>query len=514
MTTFSPAWRPQSATILVYAVAILSVTAALVAGLLLDGFLHTMAAVSVFLCAIMFAAWFGGLGPSVLATVAALVSFTYFFVDSDSLRIASSDIPRIVLFGVTAIFVVSLSAAQRRNEESLRQARDQLLGALQEQARLNEALRAENAGRRRIQAYLDEAQRLSRTGTFSWKLATGDIFWSKEGCRMMAAGPTGVPPIDVLLQWVHKDDLAIVQHEFERVRRGDLEYDYEFRWLPPTGAPRHLHIRAHRVRLELGDDEIVGALMDVSETREAQECLHAAQTALAHAARAATLGEMSASIAHEVNQPLAGIVTNGEAALRWLDRGEPELSEARGAIERMVRDGERASQVVKRLRALARKAPAQTVRLDLNEVIAESVALVQREIHNHRTALQLDLASSLPAVVADRVELQQVVINLVANSLQAMEAVPDRPRHLVIRSFAQADEVVVSVRDSGIGIEPSSMNRLFNAFFTTKADGMGMGLSICRSIIQSHGGRIWASNNTGPGMTFQFALPLKAGNTS
>jgi signal transduction histidine kinase len=514
MTTFGPTWRPQSATILVYAVAIISVTAALVAGLLLEGLLHTIPSVSLFLCAIMFAAWFGGLGPSVLATVAALVSFTYFFVDSDSLRMASSDIPRIVLFGVTAIFVVSLSAARRRNEESLRRARDQLLGALQEQARLNEALRAENAERRRIQAYLDEAQRLSRTGTFSWKLATGDIFWSKEGCRMMAAGPAGVPPIDVLLQWVHKDDLAIVQHEFERVRRGELEYDYEFRWLPPTGAPRHLHIRARRVRLESGDDEIVGALMDVSETREAQECLHTAQTALAHAARVATLGEMSASIAHEVNQPLAGIVTNGEAALRWLDRGEPEFGEVRGAIERMVRDGERASQVVKRLRALARKAPAQTMHLDLNEVIAESVALVQHEIHNRRTALQLDLASSLPAVVADRVELQQVVINLVTNSVQAMEAVPDRPRHLVVRSFAQADEVVVSVRDSGIGIEPSSMGRLFNAFFTTKADGMGMGLSICRSIIQSHGGRIWASNNTGPGMTFQFALPLKAGETS
>jgi C4-dicarboxylate-specific signal transduction histidine kinase len=514
MTTSSPAWRPQPSTILAYAVAILSVAAALVAGLLLEGFLHTPAYVSLFLCAIMFTAWFGGLGPSLLVTITALVSFTYFFVDSDSFTIASSDIPRIALFGVTALFVVALSAAQRRNEESLRQARDQLQGALQEQARLNDALRAENAERRRVQAYLDEAQRLSRTGTFSWKLATGEIFWSKEGYRMMQAGCAAVPPIDVLLQRVHKDDLAIVQHEFERVRRGESEYDYEFRWLTLAGVTRYLHIRAHRVRFEAGDDEVVGALMDVSETREAQEALHTSQTALAHAARVATLGEMSASIAHEVNQPLAGIVTNGEAALRWLDRGEPELGEARNAIERMVRDGERASQVVKRLRALARKAPAQTMRLDLNEVIAEGIALVQREIHNHRAALQLDLASSLPAVVADRVELQQVVINLVANSVQAMEAVTDRPRHLVVRSFAQADEVVVSVRDSGIGVDPSNTSRLFNAFFTTKADGMGMGLSICRSIIQSHGGRIWASNNTSPGMTFQFALPLKAGDTS
>src|SRR5580693_5039024 len=509
MTTFSPAWRPQSAKILAYVVAILSVTAALVVGLLLDGVLHTMASVSPFLCAIMFAAWFGGLAPTALATVAALVSFTHFFVDSDSLRVASSDIPRIVLFGVTAIFVVSLSTAQRRNEESLRQTRDQLLGALQEQARLVEALRAENAERRHVQAYLDEAQRLSRTGTFSWKLATGDIFWSKEGCRMMAAGPTGVPPIDVLLHWVHKDDLAIMQHEFERVRRGESEYDYEFRWLPPTGTPRHLHIRAHRVRFEAGDDEIVGALMDVSETRDAQEALHTAQTALAHAARVATLGEMSASIAHEVNQPLAGIVTNGEAGLRWLDRKEPDLGEVRSAMERIIRDGKRASQVVERLRALARKAPAQTTLLDLNEVISEGVALVQREIQSHRVALQIDLARDLPPVLAGRVELQQVVINLMMNGMQAMEAVTDRPRRLVVRSFVQAEEVLVSVRDSGIGIDPENMSRLFNAFFTTRANGMGMGLSIGRSLIESYGGRIWASNNDDAGTTFQFALPAR-----
>jgi PAS domain S-box-containing protein len=499
---------------LAYVVAILSVTAAVVAGLLLERFLDTMPYVSLFLCAIMFTAWFGGLGPSLLATVAALVSFTYFFVDSDSFGLAANDIPRIVLFGITALFVVSLMAAQRRNEESLRRARDQLQGAVQEQARLVEALRAENAERRRVQAYLDEAERLSRTGTFSWKLATGDIFWSKEGCRMMEVGSTAEPPIDVLFQRVHKDDLALVQGELERVRRGEAEYDYEFRWLTQAGSTRHLHVRAHRVRSESGDDEIVGALTDVSETRQAQEALHTAQTALAHAARVATLGEMSASIAHEVNQPLAGIVTNGEAALRWLDRREPDLGEARSAIERMVRDGKRASQVVDHLRALVRKAPVQSTRLDLNEVIAEGVALIQREIHDRRAALQLDLASGLPAVVADRVELQQVVINLVVNGVQAMEAATDRPRDLVVRSFAQAGEVVVSVRDAGIGIDPSNINRLFNAFFTTKAQGMGMGLSICRSIIEFHGGRIWASNNAGPGMTFQFALPLSAGDTS
>ena len=514
MTTSSPAWRPQPAAILAYAVAILSVTTALVAALLLDNFLNTMPFVSLFLCSIMFAAWFGGLGPSLLATVLAILLFTYFFVDSDSFGIAPKDVPRVVLFGTTALFVVSLSAAQRRNEKSLRDARDQLQGALQEQARLNEALRAENTERRRVQAYLDEAQRLSRTGTFSWKPATGAVFWSTEGCRIMEFGGAVKPPIDVLLQGVHKDDVALVQGELERVRRGEPEYDYEFRWLTPAGSTRHLHVRAHRLRSESGEDEIVGALMDVSETREAQEALHAAQTALTHAARVATLGEMSASIAHEVNQPLAGIVTNGEAALRWLNRSEPELGEVRSAIERMVRDGKRASQVVERLRALVRKAPAQILPLELNEVIAEGVALVRREIHNHRASLELDLARDLPPVIADRIELQQVVINLMVNGVQAMEPVADRPRRLVVRSYAQADEVVVSVCDSGVGIDPANTNRLFNAFFTTKADGMGMGLSICRSIIESHGGRIWASSNAGPGMTFQFALPLRAGGTS
>src|SRR5260370_9377040 len=230
----------------------LSVTAAPVIGLLLDGFLHIMRYVSLFLCAIMISAGFGRLGSSLLGTVVAILYSTSFFVDSESFGIAPNDIPRIVLFGITALFVVSLMAAQRRNEESLRRARDQLQGALQEQARLVEALQAENAERRRIQAYLDEAQRLSRTGTFSWKLATGDIFWSKEGCRMMEVGTPGLPPPAVLLQRVHKDDLAIAEHELARVRRGELEYDYEFRSLSPTGATPHLHVPPPRVRLEAG----------------------------------------------------------------------------------------------------------------------------------------------------------------------------------------------------------------------------------------------------------------------
>jgi signal transduction histidine kinase len=511
MSTWRTSWWPSPAAVLAYGVAILSVAMALVAGLVLDTFLQTSPYVSLFLCAIMFAAWFGGLGASLLATALATVVFTYFFVDpGGSFSLAAKDIPRVALFAITALFVVSLSAAQRRNADSLRLARDQLQATVEELARVNKALEAENAQRRRVEAYLDEAQGLSRTGSFSWKMSSGDVFWSKEGYRMLGLDQTVKPSIDVLLQRVHQDDQRIVQHEIDRVRRGEQDYDYELRWLMPNNPTKHLRVRAHRVRFGSGEDEIVGALIDVSEAREAQESLHAAQTALAHAARVATLGEMSASIAHEVNQPLAGIVTNGEAGLRWLDRKEPELGEVRSAMERMIRDGKRASQVVERLRALARKAPAQTTLLDLNEVISEGVALVQREIQVHRVALQLDLARDLPPVPAGRVELQQVVINLMMNGMQAMEPVTDRPRRLVVRSFVQAEEVLVSVRDSGVGIDPENMGRLFNAFFTTRANGMGMGLSIGRSIIESYGGRIWASSNDGAGTTFQFALPVRA----
>jgi C4-dicarboxylate-specific signal transduction histidine kinase len=513
MSTSRSSWWPSFAAVLAYTVAILSVTTAAVTGMLLETFLQTSPSpyVSLFLCAIMFAAWFGGFGPSLFAAALATVVYTYYFVHPGGpFEVVARDVPRVALFTITALFVVSLSAAQRRNADSLRFARDELQTTVQELARVNKALEAENAQRRRVEAYLDEAQALSRTGSFSRKISSGDIFWSREGRRMLELDRAANPSIDLILQRVHQDDRLFVQSEIDRVNRGEQDYDYEHRWLTPSGSTKHLHVRAHRVHFDSGEDEIVGALIDVSEARQAQEALHAAQTALAHAARVATLGEMSASIAHEVNQPLAGIVTNGEAGLRWLNRKEPDLGEARGAMERMIRDGKRASQVVERLRALARKAPAPTMALDLNEVISESAALLQREIQTHRIALQLDLARDLPPVLAGRVELQQVVINLMMNGMQAMEPVTDRPRRLIVGSSRHNDEVLVSVQDSGVGIDPDNIGRLFNAFFTTRANGMGMGLSIGRSIVESYGGRIWASNNDGPGTIFQFALPVGA----
>jgi two-component system, LuxR family, sensor kinase FixL len=247
---------------------------------------------------------------------------------------------------------------------------------------------------------------------------------------------------------------------------------------------------------------------DITERNQAQEALRRAQAELAHINRVMTLGELTASIAHEVNQPLAGIVANGAACLRWLDRKPPDLDEARGAVESVISDGMRASDVIQRIRALSKKTEPRKVRLDINDVIDDVIRLVQREMLDHLISLRPELASALPLVLGDRVQLQQVIINLVMNGMEAMAAVTDRPRELAIRSRRhEAGQVLIEVQDAGVGINPENLNRLFSAFFTTKPNGMGMGLSICRSIIDGHGGRIWATRNTGPGATFQFTLP-------
>jgi PAS domain S-box-containing protein len=247
----------------------------------------------------------------------------------------------------------------------------------------------------------------------------------------------------------------------------------------------------------------------------AEQALRQAQAELAHVTRVTMLGEMTASIAHEVNQPLAAVIANAEACLRWLDRETPDLAAARRSAEWVINDGVRASEVIRRVRALANKTDIEKAPLDINDVVKEVTALVQREMDSHQVSLRLELKPAVPMVLGDRVQLQQVIINLVMNGIEAMQSVTDRPREMVIRSRQdETRQVLVSVTDCGVGISAENANRLFSAFFTTKSSGLGMGLSICRSIVEAHGGRLSASGNEGPGATFQFVLPVHQENAS
>src|SRR5882724_4779967 len=255
-------------------------------------------------------------------------------------------------------------------------------------------------------------------------------------------------------------------------------------------------------------NSVLVSIMDITERKRADEALHKTQAELAHVTRVATLGELTASIAHEVNQPIAAIVTNGNACLRWLTGNSPNLDEAREAARRIIRDGNRAGDVIGRIRTLLRKTGTEKELLDMNQVIREVVALAEGEVRRNGVALRTELAGDLPPILGDRVELEQVVLNLIMNAIEAMSAIGDRPRELVIRTQSgEVDQVRVAVQDSGIGLDPQSMGRIFDAFYTTKSQGMG--LAISRSIIESHGGRLWAIPNDGPGVTFEFALPVE-----
>jgi PAS domain S-box-containing protein len=368
--------------------------------------------------------------------------------------------------------------------------------------------RAESA-LQRSRAYLAEAQKLSQTGSFAWGDVNDDHFWSDQTYEIFGVDRSVRPSVEIVAQRVHPDDRLIFEHEVRRAERGARKHDYELRLLMPDGATKHLHIVSHRIKYESGKEELVGAMMDVTEARKSQETLHAAQSALHHASRVATLGEISATIAHEVNQPLAAIVTNGQACLRILRSESPDLDDVRGAVDWIVKDGNRAGEVIRRVRGLMKKADAQQVPLDVNDMISEVAALLQGELAAQHVSLRQDLAPSMALAAADRIQLQQVIINLIMNGIEAMQTVADRPRALVIRSHQdEAGRVAVAVKDGGIGIPADTADRLFEAFFSTKPSGLGMGLSICRSIIEDHGGRLWArDNNDEPGATFQFALP-------
>jgi PAS domain S-box-containing protein len=394
----------------------------------------------------------------------------------------------------------------RENAKAVRRVDNQLIVLIACED-ITERKQAENA-LRQSEMYQAEAQRLSHTGSFGWRVASGEIIWSEETFRMF--GYDKAPSIKhaTVFQRVHPDDRARVEQTIDRASRDGRDFEHGYRLLMPDGSVKHVHARARAVTDASGGVEFVGAVTDVTARKQAEVELHEAQTNLAHVARVTALGEMAASIAHEVNQPLAAVVTNAAACLRWLDREPANLKEARGTLQSIINDGNRAGEVIQRVRALVNKTTDRKA-LHINEVVNEVLSLVQHDLLSHRVALRLELAPALPPVLADRIQLQQVILNLVVNGIEAMQPVTDRPRELVIRTrLDEARQVLVTVSDCGVGVAAENADRLFDAFFTTKSSGMGMGLSICRSIVDAHGGRLSASGNVGPGATFQFTLPL------
>jgi PAS domain S-box-containing protein len=481
----------------------------------------------------------------------------------------------------------------------------------------------------RSDAYLAEAQRLSHTGSFSWSVSSGEIFWSEETFRIFAYDRATKPTWELVLQRVHPEDIALVQQLIDRASHDGKDWGLDYRLLMPDGSVKYVHVMAHAIRDESGTLEFVGAVMDITELKQAEEvlreqarlldlthdtvfirdmndvitywnrgaeelygwkreetvgkvthqlmqtifpapleeinaellrtgrwegelihtkrdgtqvivasrwsmqqdergrpvailetnnditerkqaeeALRKAQTELAHVTRVMTMGELTASIAHEVNQPLAAIVTNGEACVRLLAGNPPDLEDAREAVAAMIRDGHRASDVIRRLRALVKKTPPQLEWLDVNALIREVLALTRSDVQRQGVALQTDLAADLPRVVGDRIQVQQVLLNLLMNGFDALRGVPEGAHELRVSSGTDASQAVrVAVRDTGIGLAATSLDRLFDAFYTTKPEGLRLGLAISRAIIEAHGGQLWAAPNAGPGATFQFTLP-------
>jgi len=364
------------------------------------------------------------------------------------------------------------------------------------------------AALKRSEAFLAEGQRLSLTGTFSWRVATDQITGSEELYRIFEFDPGVSVTIELIVSRVHPEDILAVHEMIDRARGAGSDFEYELRLLMPDHSVKYLHMVAHGSRDPDGQLEYIGAIQDVTQRRLSEATLGKVRSELAHVARVTSLGVLTASIAHEVSQPLSGIVTNAATCLRMLNAAPPNVDGARETALRTIRDGSRAADVVTRLRALFAKRTAANESVDLNEATREVIALSLSELQRNRVIVRENLAEDLPSVIGDRVQLQQVMLNLFLNASDAMSDVEDRPRQLVIRTERdEGDRVRLTVQDAGVGLEAEAVDKLFDAFYTTKSDGMGIGLSVSRSIIESHHGRIWAASNDGPGATFSFCIP-------
>jgi PAS domain S-box-containing protein len=369
---------------------------------------------------------------------------------------------------------------------------------------------------RESECKLEEAQRIAHVGYWERDLATDLLTWSDEGFRIFGLAPgDGRLAFTRYQELIHPEDRQRVVEAKAEALRGGPRYDVEYRVVRPNGEVRIVYGRGDVRRDESGRPRrLFGIVQDITARKRAEEDLRESerrhretQLELAHVNRVTTMGQLTASIAHEVNQPIAAAVTNADAGLRWLATEPPNIEKGRDAFDRIIKAGKQASDVIGRIRGLIKKVPAHRATLDVNEMILETIALTRSEMQRHCILLQTELANDLPCIRGDRVQLQQVMLNLIMNATEAMSEVSDDSRKLVIGSNVNTpDGVIVTVRDSGPGLKRECIDHLFDPFYTTKPTGMGMGLSICRSITEAHGGRLWTSANAPRGATFQFTL--------
>jgi PAS domain S-box-containing protein len=364
---------------------------------------------------------------------------------------------------------------------------------------------------RRSEAYLHEAQRASQTGSWRHDFLSGVVTVSPEGLRIWGIKPEDEASVtEFFFGRMHPDDRPVVEQEYGAAVLKKADFRSDFRIVLPDGTVKNIHAIGHPTLNESGHIvEFVGTAIDITESKRAEEALRQAQADLARANRVTTMGELTASLAHEVNQPIGAAITDANTCLRWLTRDQPDLEEARAAASRMVKDGKRAGEIIGRIRVLFQKGTPEREWVDVNEVIREMIVLLHNEITQHSISVRTELARDLPRVMGDRVRLQQVMMNLIMNSIDAMKDVAGT-REIGIKSQpAENEQLLVSVSDTGVGLPPKQADQIFNAFFTTKSHGTGMGLRISRSIVESHGGRLWAADNAPSGASFHLTLPIK-----
>jgi signal transduction histidine kinase len=362
----------------------------------------------------------------------------------------------------------------------------------------------------RSEAFLADGQSTSHTGSIGWSVLDGEIYWSEETYNIFEYDRAVKPTLELVLQRIHPDDRDLVQQTIDRASEARANLDFDHRLLMPDGSVKYLHVIARALETSSGKLEYMGAVRDVTERTRAEEALRQAKADLAHINRVTTMGELTASMAHEVNQPIAAAVTDANTCMRWLTRDHPDLGEARAAAMRVVKDATRASEIISRIRLLFNKGTPERELVDVNEIIGEMIFLLRSEAIRYHISVRTELAADLPQVPGDRVQLQQVLMNLMINGIDAVKDV-DGARELAIKSQRAEDEqLLVSVSDTGVGLPPQQADQIFNAFVTTKPHGTGMGLRISRSIVESHGGRLWAATNSPRGANFYFTLSAKA----